>query len=96
MGTPILIGRDEIIENKMKDMGLDFFDQMEIHSKEIKQSMIVMQNIYINVYKEKVLKQDCLELYKKRNVFAACMVSLKEADAMVCGLTRSYAFSGKY
>ena len=32
MGTPILIGRDEIIKDKMKFMGLDFFDQMEIHS----------------------------------------------------------------
>ena len=32
MGTPILIGRDDVIKDKMQEMGLDFFDQMEIHS----------------------------------------------------------------
>ena len=32
MGTPILIGRDDVIIDKMQEMGLDFFDQMEIHS----------------------------------------------------------------
>jgi malate dehydrogenase (oxaloacetate-decarboxylating)(NADP+) len=33
MGTPILIGREEIIKDKMNSIGLDFFDQMEIHKK---------------------------------------------------------------
>ena len=32
MGTPILIGRDDVIKDKMQEMGLDFFDQMEIHN----------------------------------------------------------------
>ena len=32
MGTPILIGRDDVIKDKMQEMGLDFFDQIEIHS----------------------------------------------------------------
>jgi malate dehydrogenase (oxaloacetate-decarboxylating)(NADP+) len=32
MGTPILIGREEIIRDKMKEIGLEFFDQMEIHN----------------------------------------------------------------
>ena len=38
MGTPILIGREEIIKDKMNSIGLDFFDQMEIHNTRNKSS----------------------------------------------------------
>ncbi len=95
MGTPILIGRDEIIEDKMKHMGLDFFDKMEIHSTRIKtEHDRYADHIYHRLQRKGFLKKDCLDLLiRERNVFAACMVSLKEADAMVCGLTRSYAAS---
>ena len=95
MGTPILIGRDEIIKDKMKSMGLDFFDQMEIHSTRNKSEHDrYAEHIYERLQRKGFLKKDCLELLtRERNVFAACMVSLKEADAMVCGLTRSYAAS---
>ncbi len=95
MGTPILIGRDEIIKNKMNDMGLDFFDKMEIHSTRNKtEHDRYAEHIYHRLQRKGFLKKDCLDLLnRERNVFAACMVSLKEADSMVCGLTRSYAAS---
>ncbi len=95
MGTPILIGRDEVIKNKMRDMGLDFFDQVEIHSTRNKiEHDRYAEHIYKRLQRKGFLKKDCLDLLiRERNVFAACMVSLKDADAMVCGLTRSYAAS---
>ena len=95
MGTPILIGREEIIKEKMKSMGLEFFDQMEIHSTRNKNEHDrYAEHIYYRLQRKGFLKKDCLDLLiRERNVFAACMVSLKEADAMVCGLTRSYAAS---
>ena len=95
MGTPILIGREEIIKNKMNEMGLDFFEQMEIHSTRNKTEHDRYANhIYDRLQRKGFLKKDCLDLLiRERNVFAACMVSLKEADAMICGLTRSYAAS---
>ncbi len=95
MGTPILIGREEIIKDKMEAMGLDFFDQMEIHSTRNKKEHVrYAEHIYHRLQRKGFLKKDCLDLLiRERNVFAACMVSLKEADAMVCGLTRSYAAS---
>ena len=56
--------------------------------------MIDMPIIYMRDYNEKVFKERLSRVTdKERNVFAACMVSLNEADAMVCGLTRSYAAS---
>ena len=95
MGTPILIGRDEIIKEKMKEMGLDFFDKMEIHSTRNRaEHDRYAEHIYHRLQRKGFLKKDCLDLLiRERNVFAACMVSLKDADAMVCGLTRSYAAS---
>ena len=95
MGTPILIGREEIIKEKMSNMGLDFFDQMEIHSTRNKSEHDRYANhIYERLQRKGFLKKDCLELLiKERNVFGACMVSLGDADAMICGLTRSYAVS---
>ena len=95
MGTPILIGREEIIKNKMSDIGLDFFEQMEIHSTRNKSEHDrYADHIYSRLQRKGFLKKDCLELLSnERNVFAACMVSLNDADAMICGLTRSYAAS---
>ena len=95
MGTPILIGREEIIKQKMSDIGLDFFDQMEIHSTRNKSEHDrYAEHIYERLQRKGFLKKDCLELLSnERNVFAACMVSLNDADAMICGLTRSYAAS---
>ena len=95
MGTPILIGRDDVIKDKMQEMGLDFFDQMEIHNTRNKSEHDrYAEHIYHRLQRKGFLKKDCLDLLnRERNVFAACMVSLKEADAMVCGLTRSYAAS---
>ena len=95
MGTPILIGREEIIKNKMSEIGLDFFEQMEIHSTRNKSEHDrYADHIYSRLQRKGFLKKDCLELLSnERNVFAACMVSLNDADAMICGLTRSYAAS---
>ena len=95
MGTPILIGREEVIQQKMSDIGLDFFDQMEIHSTRNKSEHDrYAEHIYGRLQRKGFLKKDCLELLtNERNVFAACMVSLNDADAMICGLTRSYAAS---
>ena len=95
MGTPILIGREEIIKDKMNGIGLDFFDQMEIHNTRNKSSHDrYAEHIYQRLQRKGFLKKDCLDLLKKeRNVFGACMVSLKDADAMICGLNRSYALS---
>ena len=95
MGTPILIGREEIIKEKMNNIGLDFYDQMEIHNTRNKSSHDrYADHIYQRLQRKGFLKKDCLDLLKKeRNVFGACMVSLKDADAMICGLNRSYALS---
>ena len=38
MGKPILIGREEIIKEKMSEIGLDFYSQMEIQSTRNKEA----------------------------------------------------------
>ena len=60
MGTPILIGREEIIKEKMSNMGLDFFDQMEIHSTRNKSEHDRYANhIYERLQRKGFLKKDC-------------------------------------
>ena len=95
MGKPILIGREEIVREKMSEIGLDFYNQIEIQSTRNKETHSrYAEHIYNRLQRKGFLKKDCLDLLtRERNVFAACMVSLGEADAMVCGLTRSYAAS---
>ncbi len=95
MGKPILIGREEIVREKMSEIGLDFYNQIEIQSTRNKETHSrYADHIYNRLQRKGFLKKDCLDLLtRERNVFAACMVSLGEADAMVCGLTRSYAAS---
>ena len=68
---------------------------MEIHSTRNKSEHDrYAEHIYGRLQRKGFLKKDCLELLtNERNVFAACMVSLNDADAMICGLTRSYAAS---
>ena len=70
MGTPILIGREEIIKDKMNSIGLDFFDQMEIHNTRNKSSHDrYAEHIYQRLQRKGFLKKDCLDLLKKeRNV----------------------------
>ena len=79
----------------MSEIGLDFYSQMEIQSTRNKETHDrYADHIYNRLQRKGFLKKDCLDLLtRERNVFAACMVSLGEADAMVCGLTRSYAAS---
>ena len=95
MGKPILIGREEIVREKMSEIGLDFYNQIEIQSTRNKETHSrYAEHIYNRLQRKGFLKKDCLDLLtRERNVFAACMVSLGEAYAMVCGLTRSYAAS---
>ncbi|MFA7430908.1 MAG: NADP-dependent malic enzyme [Rhodospirillaceae bacterium] len=92
-GYPILVGRQDRIEQTMKAMGLGSLDGIEIqnaakslHNKEY------TDFVYKRLARKGHLYRDCQRLVNQdRNVFGACMVSLGDADAMVTGLTRTHA-----
>ncbi|PCJ60769.1 MAG: NADP-dependent malic enzyme [Rhodospirillaceae bacterium] len=96
-GTPILIGRDTLIAEAMERLGLGGTDKLEIHNARLsKNNPRYTNHIYARLQRNGALYRDCQRMVNQdRNVFAACMVALGDADAMVTGLTRSYAVSYK-
>jgi malate dehydrogenase (oxaloacetate-decarboxylating)(NADP+) len=92
-GTPILVGREERIGATVAALGIPLPDGIEIHNARISgANRANAEWLYAKRQREGFLLRDCQRLVNQdRNVFAACMVARGQADAMVTGVTRSYA-----
>ena len=91
-GTPILVGREEVVRQKIETLGLSAGDGLEIDNAKLSRSTKkYMDLLYARMQRSGALFRDCQRLVnRERNVFAACMVATGHADAMVTGLTRNY------
>ena len=94
LGEPILIGRKEVVQARIEELGLSNAGELQIHN-----AALISEDErerYINFMYERLQRQgtmlrDCARMVNRnRNVFAACMVALGDADAMVTGLTRRF------
>jgi malate dehydrogenase (oxaloacetate-decarboxylating)(NADP+) len=92
-GTPILVGREERIGATVAALGIPLSEGIEIHNARLSDKQRVYAEwLYAKRQREGFLLRDCQRLVNQdRNVFAACMVACGEADAVVTGVTRSYA-----
>ena len=92
LGTPLLIGREDVILETMSKMGLSGPESLEIHNAALsKHNKIYTDFLYSRQQRNGMLYRDCQRLVNQdRNVFAACMVAMDHADAMLTGLTRGY------
>ena len=90
-GTPILVGRDDVRE-KLVALGVDP-DGYELHNSRISPLVPKMvDTLYERLQRNGFLLRDCQRMVNQdRNVFAACMVAMGDADAMVTGLTRNFS-----
>ena len=92
-GTPVLIGREERIHNAMKTAG----PGRDRRARDPQRPRLPAQQAYTDflyqrLQRKGLLYRDCQRMVNQdRNVFAACMVAQGDADAMVTGLTRSFA-----
>src|SRR5690606_31204941 len=93
LGTPVLVGREETIGATIQAMGLTTEEPLEVQNARIsKDNKRYTDFLYARLQRRGFLYRDCQRLVNQdRNVFAACMVALGDADAMVTGLTRSFA-----
>ena len=91
-GTPVLIGREEMIRETMANIGLSGVTDLEIHNARLSDSNRRYADfLYARLQRRGYLYRDCERMaHQDRNIFAACMVAHGDADAMVTGLTRSY------
>ena len=92
LGTPILIGREEKVRAAMAAAGREDPD-IEIHNAaRSERNSAYRDHLYSQLQRKGYLLRDCQRMVNQnRNTFAACMVALGDADAVVTGLTRSFA-----
>ncbi len=93
LGTAILIGREAEIEQTLKTNGLELHENVTILNARISSRNMDYANfLYERMQRDGFLFRDCQRMANQdRNVFAACMVALGDADALVTGLTRNFS-----
>ena len=91
-GKAVLIGREDRIQASMKTMGIASGVDLEIHNARVSNKNEQYRDfLYGKLQRQGALERDCQRMVNQdRNVFAACMVALGDADAMVTGATRNY------
>ncbi|MFI5010979.1 MAG: NADP-dependent malic enzyme [Hyphomicrobiales bacterium] len=93
LGTAILVGREERVRDTAEHAGLDIGarEGIEIHNARLSQrNTAYAQFLYERLQRQGFLFRDCQRLINQdRNHFAAAMVALGDADAMVTGVTRN-------
>ena len=96
LGTPILVGKEELIKNQIKKIGYnENFDIEIVNSKDAQKREKYVKYLFKKLQREKgMLEWDCDRLIRNdRVIWASCMVACKDADAMVTGNTRRYSSS---
>ena len=93
LGTAILVGREERVVQNATDAGVDLGGNIEIHNALLSsRNSVYAQFLYERLQRKGLLFRDCQRLINNdRNSFAAAMVALGDADAMVTGVTRNFS-----
>src|ERR671926_55299 len=95
-GTPVLVGRDEVYD-LLKDLGVDEPQSYEVLNS--RNSPLVgraVDYIYAKHQRHGMLRREIERMVNQdRNYFAAAMLALGEADAMITGTTRPFSQSLK-
>jgi malate dehydrogenase (oxaloacetate-decarboxylating)(NADP+) len=91
-GTPVLVGRDDV-HDRLRALGVTDPDSYEVHNS--RNSPLVPRMVdflYKRLQRRGYLHRDCERMINQdRNIFGAVLLQLGEADAMITGITRTYA-----
>jgi len=93
LGEAILVGREELVAENMRTVGLspEGAGLKVINARVSDHNPEFAEYLYERLQRQGYLMRDVQRLVNQdRNTFAACMVALGHADAMVTGVTRSY------
>lgn len=93
-GTPVLVGREEVYE-LLEDLGVDDPSGYEVLNS--RNSPLVgraVDHLYARLQRRGFLRREIERMVNQdRNYFAAAMLALGEADAMITGVTRPFSQS---
>ena len=92
-GTPVLVGRTKAVADKMHMLGVDNPGDFEIqNSADCEYVPAMVDFLYKRLQRRGYTQRDVQRMVnQERNVFAALLVALGHGDAMISGLTRTFA-----
>ncbi|WP_394708628.1 NADP-dependent malic enzyme [uncultured Cohaesibacter sp.] len=94
LGTAILVGRDKLILKTAEEAGIDL-DRPGIevvNARLSERGEAYAEHLYHRLQRQGYLYRDCLRMVNNdRNIFAAAMIAMGDADAMISGVTRNYS-----
>jgi len=93
LGTAQLVGREDRVRETAKNTGIEVGDGIEIINARLsRRNADYAAYLYERMQRKGFLIRDCQRLINQdRNHFAASMVALGDADAMVTGVTRNFS-----
>jgi len=92
-GTPVLVGR-EAVHDRLKALGANPED-FELHNS-VNSPLVpeMVEFLYCRLQRRGYLRRDCERMVNRdRNIFGALLLQLGKADAMITGVTRTWAES---
>ncbi|GAO54569.1 MULTISPECIES: NADP-dependent malic enzyme [unclassified Novosphingobium] len=92
-GEPVLVGRDQVVREKLVELGIGNPDSYEIHNSAISPHVPAMvEMLYERLQRRGFLERDVRRMVNQdRNVFASALVKLGHADALITGMTRTFS-----
>ncbi|GAA0870743.1 NADP-dependent malic enzyme [Brevundimonas basaltis] len=93
LGTPILLGREELIRKNAAEAGLNFEEMgIEIVNARVSEHNVEYTDwLYARLQRRGYLRRDVQRMINQdRNYFGAAMCARGQADCMVTGVTRNF------
>ncbi len=92
LGTPVLVGRDDV-PDRLRALGVERPEEYELHNS--RHSPLVpsmVEYLYGRLQRRGYLRRDIERMINQdRNTFGAVLLQMGHADAMITGMTRTYA-----
>ena len=91
-GIPLLVGRDDVYD-RLKALGVEDPESFEVYnSRNSARVPEMVDNLYARLQRRGYMHRELERLVNQdRNIFAALLLAMGEADVMITGVTRPYA-----
>ncbi len=94
LGSAILVGYEDRIQKSAQTLGIDISGITIANARLSQRNAAYTDYLYEKLQRQGYLWRDCVRLINTdRNNFAAAMVALGDADAMVTGVTRNFSIA---
>ncbi|MDE2410986.1 MAG: NADP-dependent malic enzyme [Sphingomonadales bacterium] len=92
-GEPVLVGRTEAVRAKLAELGVEKPETWQIENSAVSSHVPAMvELLYERLKRRGFLERDVRRMVNQdRNVFASALLKLGVGDAMVTGMTRTFA-----